>query len=215
MISSKHNKISFNRKELEENHIHYLRRLEIYRRKGLDHKKSRDLIVKNASLLNGLTLEIGTGHGHTTLALAKAGYNFIAIDRSFEMIRSTMKNLAYEELLDNTTFYIMDTNSLGFKNEIFSNIISVNLFHHLHEFKPILKEMNRILVSNGRLVIADFNKKGREIINEVHDEEGRKHEDFGVEEKDIFSFLVELGYNAKNIEEKYYWILIAEKNKNG
>jgi len=52
-----------------------------------------------------------------------------------------------------------------------------------------------------------------EIINTVHEQEGRKHQDSGVTEQDIKDHLNGLGYNTKSYDYKGYWILIGEKAK--
>ena len=58
-------------------------------------------------------------------------------------------------------------------------MIAVNLFHHINNPDRILTEINRVLKNGGKLIVSDFNKKGRKIVNSLHKGEGRNHEDFG------------------------------------
>ena len=72
------------RKKIEENHRYFSERVLLYKKKGLDLVKSREFILRKAQPLPGSILELGTGAGHTTVALAKAGYDFVSIDKDKE-----------------------------------------------------------------------------------------------------------------------------------
>jgi len=198
-------------KEIKENHKRFSERIALYKEKGLDFIASRKFILKKAHPLKGNILEIGTGSGYTTLSLAKAGYKFTTIDKDREALKTTALNLAYENILHNVIFYAMDGKSLTFANSGVESIIVVNLFHHVNGVDKMLLEIDRVLCANGKAVFADFNKTGMEIVNAVHKQEGRMHEDSGIGKDRIRSYFYGLGYEIKDYEEKCHWILIAKK----
>ena len=197
--------------KIEENHKHLSRRMLLYKERGLDFVKSREFILKKAQLLQGGILEIGTGNGYTTLALAKRGHTFISIDKDKEPLKTTALNLAYENVLTNVKFYVMDGRTLDFASGSFKNVVVVNLFHHVDDINKILSEIDRVLCANGKAVLADFNKDGMAIVEAVHKQEGRMHENSNVTRDYIYSYLYGLGYKIESYEEKCHWVLIAIK----
>ena len=198
-------------KEIEENHKCFNERRSLYRKKELDFVENRKFILKKAGALQGRILEIGAGTGYITLALAKAGYKFISIDKDKEALKTAALNLAYEKVLSNVEFHIMDGKSMDFGNESFENIVCVNLFHHISKVNKMLSEIDRVLCANGKAVLADFNKKGMEIVDAVHKQEGRVHENSNVTKDSIYSYFRGLGYEFKDYGDKCHWVLIGKK----
>ena len=199
------------KKEIEENHRHFKERINLYKELGLDFANNRKFILEKAQPLQGNILEIGSGNGYTTLALAKAGYKFTSIDNDKESLKRTALNVAYEKLLSNVEFYVMDGKRLSFDSASFHNVIIVNLFHHIDKVDDILSEVDRVLCVNGKVIMADFNKRGMRIIDSVHKKEGRVHEDSGVSKDYVYSYLKGLGYEIRPYKDRYHWVLIAEK----
>ncbi len=198
-------------KETKANHKDFMKRISIYRKRGLDFIGSRKFMLKKSGPLRGSILEIGTGTGYTTLALAMDNYKFISIDKDEQALKIAALNLAYENILGNVRFYIMDGKLLSFDNGSFKNVIVVNLFHHIIDVDKMFSEIDRILCSNGMAVLADFNQRGMEIVNSVHKEEGRMHEDSDVSKDYVYSHFKGLGYDIKEYHEKHHWLLIARK----
>ena len=199
------------RKEIEENHKISGERISLYRKRGLDTLESRRLILEKAYPLKGNILEVGTGTGHTTVVLAKAGDKIISIDIDAEQLKIAALNLAYENALSSVTFYVMDGSLLRFANGSFQNVICIDLFHHIRNIDKMLSEIDRVLCEGGKAALADFNKSGMEMVNTVHREEGRVHEDSGVSEEYARSYFRGLGYKIESYGDRYHWALIAEK----
>jgi len=197
--------------EIEQNYKRFRERISIYKEKGLDFAKSRGFILEKAGPLQSSILEIGAGTGYTTLVLAKAGHKFISIDKDKEALKIAALNLAHENALACVKFYAMDGQSMSFANDSFENVIVVSLFHHIDNVDGILSEIDRVLCMNGKLILADFNRKGMDIVNSVHKQEGRMHQDSGVTRDYIASYLYKLGYEISNYEEEHHWLLIAAK----
>ena len=198
-------------KEIEENHKHFSERVSLYKKRDLDFLGSREFILEKAEGLKGSILEIGSGTGYTALCLAKAGYTFISIDKDKEALKTTALNLAYENVLSSVKFYVMDGKAPVFADNSFRNVVIVNLFHHINGVDKMLSEVDRVLATNGKLILADFNERGMKIVNSVHKEEGRMHIDCGVSKDYIYSYFHSLGYVIRSYEDRCHWILIAEK----
>ena len=90
-------------------------------------------------------------------------------------------------------------------------MVCVNLLHHINGVNKMFLEIDRVLCANGKAVLADFNKKGMEIVNTMHKQEGRVHESSGVTRDSIYSYFHGLGYEIKDYEDKCHWLLVAKK----
>ncbi|NQU18633.1 class I SAM-dependent methyltransferase, partial [bacterium] len=137
--------------EIEENHKYFIERVSIYKKRGIDFFVTRRSILEKVYPLKGRILEIGPGNGHTTLALAKAGYKFISIDKDKGSLKKTALNLVYENVLSMVKLFVMDGNVLSFGEDSFKNVIVVNLFHHLDKVNKMLLEIDRVLCAEGKV----------------------------------------------------------------
>ena len=198
-------------KQIEDNHKLFNERRNLYKEKGLDFLKSREFILEKAGPLQGNILDIGSGKGIMALALAKAGYSFISIDNDEEMLKITALNLAYENLLSRAELYVMDAYSLEFKENSFGNIFIAEALHHMDDISGVFSEVDRVLSPGGKLILADFNRKGMDIVDLVHGHEGRKHESSFIGKDEVERWLDRNGYKVKRYENKCHWILIADK----
>jgi len=199
-------------KEIEEVHMHFEERLAIYRSRGMDFEKYRDFLLEKIYPLEDDILELGTGNGYTTVSLARQGYQLISIDTDEEAIRTAAARLAYEKVLSNVKFRVMDANNLEFDEGSFKSIIVVNLLHHAPDTGKLLSEADRVLCAKGKIVIADFNLEGQKIIDAVHRKEGGRHDHPVVDWSEIRSFFDVRGYKTAEFESTGHWVLITEKN---
>ena len=198
-------------KQVQDNHKLFNGRRNLYKKKGLDFLGSREFILEKAGPLQGNILDIGSGKGIMALSLAKAGHSFTSVDNNEEMLRITALNLAYKNLLSKAELYVMDAYSLEFDANSFDNVFIVEALHHMDDIEGVFSEVDRVLSKKGKLVLADFNRKGMEIVDLVHGHEGRKHESSFIGREEAESWLNRNGYKIKRHEDKCHWILIAEK----
>jgi ubiquinone/menaquinone biosynthesis C-methylase UbiE len=194
-----------------ENHIIFCERNERFRKAGLDHSAHRTAILEAAGELEPDILEIGTGSGHTAIAMAMAGHTFITLDKDPVYLRIAAMNLAHEKLLSHATFFEMEAAHLAFPQSQFHTVICINFFHHAADFRPILSEIHRVLAPEGKFIAADFTQEGLDLLARFHQEESRVHENHGIRKGEIQGFFDQLGYSIQVRDESLTWILICRK----
>ena len=92
-------------------------------------------------------LDIGCSGGHLIELLVANGFkNAYGIDKSMNAI-----NLCKKKLIKNV--YVMNAAKTKFNNEEFDVIIASDILEHIKNDMPALKEWNRILNPNGKLIL--------------------------------------------------------------
>lgn len=203
----------FTEDQIRRNNELLVERRDLYRARGLDLLGNRAHILKKAGPLRGRTVDVGSGRGTMALSLAKAGHRFISIDKDELMLEATALTLAHEDLLSNVELYVMNVYALEFADNSFSNIFMVDVLHHIKDLERMFRELNRVLSSSGRLVMADLNKKGMEIVGLVHAVEGREHARSALGKNEALNWFERNGYKVAEEEDECHWILIADKKK--
>jgi len=195
--------------EILTNHRQYLERKALYQSLGYDVDQERSFILKNSQPIKGRILEAGTGKGHFTLELAKAGYKLTTFDISETEQHFARLNLRYLGLESQVDFRVENGESLSFADKSFDVILSVNTLHHLANPYQVIDEFLRVLAWKGKLVISDFTKTGMELMDKVHASEGGKHEVGKTGLSDIERYLQNKGFATKKSASKYQEVLIA------
>ncbi len=183
-----------------ENHKKYLERMSLFKKYGFDIVEERKTIIERAKPINGKILEIGVGKGHFALALAQENYNFISIDKSGAEIEFARLNIEYYNLTDKIEFKIMDAEKLEFPDNYFETVFSVCLLHHLENPYNFINEALRVLKKSGKFILSDFSEKGLELINKIHQSEGREHPENKVYVNDIRKYLALNNIKFKDID---------------
>ena len=199
-------------KSPKENHERYEERANVYRGFGYDIEKERNFIIEKARPIREPVLEIGTGKGHMTIALAREGLSFITLDISEEEQGFARLNVAYLGLKKKVDFRIANAESLPFKEEYFQTVFLVNLVHHLDNPYKVVDEAMRVLSSGGKVILGDFNKEGLRIVQEVHKSEGHFHEVGATGLSEIKQYLSdERGVKVGEHKDRFQDILVAHK----
>lgn len=197
--------------ELIENHRCYLERVALYQQYGYDIEKERLLIIEKARPFSGNILEAGTGKGHFSLVLARAGFDFTSFDISAEEQRYAWLNLAYHELESHVRFDVADAERLPYKDSSFDVIFSVNLIHHLPSVRNFCSELGRVLSPSGKMILSDFNARGFALVDKIHALEGRRHDLKGGTLANTKAALCEYGMTIKEHYGTCQDLLIASR----
>lgn len=105
---------------------------------------------------NTNVLDIGCGTGYLLLRLSEkiTKGKLVGLDISSEMIAQAKKKL---HGIKNVRLYLADAEKIPYKNKTFDYVISTEAFHHFPQPRLVLKEIRRVLKSNGKLALADIN----------------------------------------------------------
>jgi len=194
---------------LAENHQRYRQRIELFKSFGYDVEYERTYIIENNKPLKGDVLEVGTGKGYFTIALARAGYGFISIDISEEEQRFARLNVKHFRLQDYVVFKIEDAQKLSFSNERFDTIFSVNTLHHFNNPLTVIDELVRVVTSSGKIIMSDFNVRGLELVARMHQSEGRVHEYGDYDFSKIIDYFRDKGFRVDRQDTCYQATIIA------
>ena len=148
-------------------------KLKLFKKYGYDMFKARNFILAKATPIQGRVLEVGTGRGHTAVALARKGIKFTSIDLDKKAQSAARLNLRIMKLNKYVLLKIMNAEKLHYPDNYFDSVISVNFIHHADHPGKCIDEMVR--VAKDKLVVADINQKGQRIMKKVHALDGYKH----------------------------------------
>jgi 27-O-demethylrifamycin SV methyltransferase len=171
------------------------------------------LFLSKLSLLRGNILEAGTGKGHFALALAKAGYSFVTFDISAQeqhFARLNITHFGFEKQVD---FRIENGEHTSFSDGSFDAIFSVNVLHHLSRPYQVVDEFVRVLSPCGKIVLADFTKKGFDMMEKIHASQGNAHEAGSVTLDDVKKYFLEKHFIVNEAQTDYQRVLVASREK--
>lgn len=159
---------------------------------GYDMLDEQRRAVKLAGLIAGEpVLDVATGSGRMMLALVEAGYQVISGDISEEVVRETRERLG--DLVQGAVdFRVLDAMRLDLADASLASVVTANAMHHMAEPRLVLGEMTRVLKPNGKLLLAEFNDNGFDVIDQVHRAvHGQPHERGLITSREICDFLHE------------------------
>ena len=99
-----------------------------------------------------LLLDVGCGTGAASRAASAVADRVVGVDLAPEMIRRATELATGVE---NVRFVIADSEHLPFDDGEFTAVLCSNSFHHYPDPLRAVREMARVLASDGRLVIGD------------------------------------------------------------
>jgi SAM-dependent methyltransferase len=114
-----------------------------------------DRMVELSALSPGeQVLDVGTGTGHTALALAPHAGSVIGLDLTPEMLAEA-EVLRVQRGADNVRWQLGDVQDLPWTDDTFDVVTCRRAAHHFADMSRAMAEMRRVLRPGGRLVIDD------------------------------------------------------------
>ncbi|OGJ87406.1 MAG: hypothetical protein A2268_14735 [Candidatus Raymondbacteria bacterium RifOxyA12_full_50_37] len=195
-----------------ENHEKYEERLRLYRSFGYDMEKERRFVLEKLGSLSGRILEVGTGKGYFSIALARMGLRFTSLDVSKVEQEFARLNISYFGLESLVDFTLGDAGQLPYARASYDVIISVNVVHHLARPFKAADEMARVVVDMGKIVLSDFSPEGQSVIEKVHAHEGRKHEMGAYGLQDMKKYFEEKNFRVEEQRSEHQEMIIAYRS---
>jgi len=120
-------------------------------------------------------LDIGTGKGDFAVALARRFDAVTTLDINIGDRRFARLAAIYAGVADRIRFVVGDGAKLPWRRPRFGLVASMNAFHHMEYPDRVFAEMCRVLLPGGILVLADFDKSGFQIMDDMCRTEGETH----------------------------------------
>lgn len=156
----------------------------------------RDLLTSRFPPPSGsIVADVGTGTGYLAKKLAEYAKTVNAIDSSPDMLEVARQGLTQPEL-KKIKLIEGDAHDLPLDDESQDLVYSNLLIHHLLEPALAIKEMYRILKSNGKVIITDIDR---------HNHKWTKTEKsdlwLGVDRSDLHLWLEQAGFSEIQISD--------------
>jgi ubiquinone/menaquinone biosynthesis C-methylase UbiE len=191
--------------------VEFDQRLAQLRRLGLDADYERRSVISAARPFPRSVLEVGAGNGGLTLLLAQERIALVSVDTDAVAQSRVRMGLRFVNQGARVDLLVADAQRLPFQDREFGLVISNNTFHHLRQADAVLAEMAR--VCRSRLVIADFNERGLELMRRMHRNEGREHEEVAGDLSRVPELLIRLGFQVERREGVSETTFVAKRHK--
>jgi ubiquinone/menaquinone biosynthesis C-methylase UbiE len=103
-------------------------------------------------------LDIGSGAGHATIALARRGYSVDAVDVTQPMLALVLKNATAAGVAERVSTQLGEAHALSFADSSFDLVIGLGLLPWIEEPALVLAEMRRVLRPRGYLIVSTANR---------------------------------------------------------
>jgi ubiquinone/menaquinone biosynthesis C-methylase UbiE len=113
-----------------------------------------------------VALDVGTGTGHTALALAPHLRFVIGSDVTPEMLKEA-QTLAHQRSIGNVAWHLADAHALPYAAASFAVVTCRRAAHHFADIAGALSEMHRVLPTGGRLIIDDRSAPEDDKVDEI------------------------------------------------
>jgi len=118
-----------------------------------------ELIEKLTINSNDVVMDFGCGPGYYIIELAKKAKRAVAVDLSSEMLKKA-QNKAEKAGVMNIQFLQSNGTNIQLEDSSVDIILLVTVYHEVGESEAVLKEFNRILKPESKLIIVEVIKKG-------------------------------------------------------
>ena len=113
-----------------------------------------------SNIAGGKVLDVATQEGHFIHMLMENLQSYteiVGIDVNEQVIETARDQIKQE----NIQFLVMNAEKMGFEDESFDTVSISASFHHLSNIPQVLTEVERVLKSEGKIIIAEMHRDGQ------------------------------------------------------
>ncbi|MBN1476617.1 class I SAM-dependent methyltransferase [Candidatus Sumerlaeota bacterium] len=164
---------------------------------GMDMDRQYQRLVELIGDVGGPLLDIGTGKGRLATVMASAAPLVVSLDPSDEDRPFARIVIADGGAADRVALLQGVGERLPFTDGCFGAVVSHQALHHFEDPAAILREMVRVAQPGGVIVASDFDAAGFDVIETIHQSEGRHHPIEGWPVDRAAAFLADLGLDVR------------------
>lgn len=127
-----------------EDYLIYLKHVALY-------------IFAQAYCANKRVLDLGSGEGYGSTVLADAARFVVCADYSIQALTHAKETYARA----NVAFVVCDAQALPFASAFFEQVVSFEVIEHIPDVSQYLKEIRRVSVNAGQIIISTPNRSLR------------------------------------------------------
>jgi ubiquinone/menaquinone biosynthesis C-methylase UbiE len=207
--------VAFSQKQILDNHAKLLARNAVYKHFGYDVTASIGFILSHIGSIRGRVLEIGTGKGRFTVALAALADHITTVDIDSSEQRYAKLNVAYQKQTGTIRYRQQDARALTWKRPTFDVVVSMNTLHHIPDVPRAIKEILRVAHADGKIILSDFNEAGFRIMDRIHKSEGHTHDRLSFDWDEIADLFSKAGWRPQCFEGHHQQLLLAMRPNSG
>ncbi|MFH1195840.1 MAG: class I SAM-dependent methyltransferase [bacterium] len=162
-----------------------------------------------------LILDLATGTGRALSILSRMEHLVFTGDYNYDF-KAEVERRVTGEYANQVTYIILNLEKIPFPDNSFENIVCIDTLHELENPFLCLGEIIRIHAPAGKLLIADFNNFGFDVMDKLHFVRyGRVHPKGKILLQELKNIIVGNYYNAVEIDTKLNKGFIARDKRNG
>lgn len=135
---------------------------------GFDLMEEYFQLIKAANFpKSNYILDVATGTGRAASILTRLGYNVVTGDYDHQYKSESEKRIS-ENFRHKVHYIKLNLEKIPFPDNSFDNIVCIDTLHELENPQICLDEIIRVHSSNGKMLIADFNSAGFDVMDKSH-----------------------------------------------
>lgn len=112
-------------------------------------------------------VDFATGTGRAASVLSRLGYRVLTGDYNSNLRSDSITRIT-EKFLDKVNFVRLNLEKIPLPDNSAPNVVCINTLHELENPFMCIDEMIRVHFPDGRLLIADFNSEGFDVMDRLH-----------------------------------------------
>jgi Methylase involved in ubiquinone/menaquinone biosynthesis len=168
-------------------------------------------IITEAKINNNVKIfDIATGSGRAVAMLTRLGYSVLTGDYDISK-RNEAETRITAEFLHKVEFVKVDISELPFESNQLESIVCLNTLHELDNPVKGLNELVRVISAKGKLLVADFNSEGFDVMDKLHTEKfGELHPRGNISIEEIKKILLEKFLTVNEINTRLNTAFVAQ-----